>query len=141
MIDDNVKQIKMANGDEVLCEIIEELEDDLVVRYCLTIEKVSSADSEQIETFYVMRPWMTYIEKSDEVITLSKYHIMGAAEPATALLNQYAKALKTIIELSEEESAMDELKDILKMDPSDDSNPSNVVKITNLFDSKKNKLH
>ena len=26
MIDDNVKQIKMANGDEVLCEIIEELE-------------------------------------------------------------------------------------------------------------------
>ena len=33
MVEDNVKQIKMVNGDELLCEILEELDEDLIIRY------------------------------------------------------------------------------------------------------------
>ena len=74
MIVDNVKQIKMVNGDEIICEILEELEDDLVVRYCLLIDKfrAQSDDTEQYTTtLYVLKPWMTYVEHKDEVITIN----------------------------------------------------------------------
>jgi hypothetical protein len=143
MIEDNVKQLKMANGDEVICEILEDLEDDLVVRYCLTIDKVSNveASAQKMETFYVMRPWMTYIERNDELITLSKYHIMGAAEPNIELAEQYGSALKTILELADEEKLNEDLSNILKLDSSNETKSENVIKITSLLERGKNKLH
>lgn len=141
MIENNVKQIRMSNGDELLCEILEELDEDLVVRYCLTIEKISNNDDKKVSTFYIMRPWMTYIEKTDEIITLSKYHCMAYAQPNNELLEQYGSALKTIIELGDEESDKSEIDVLLTSGMTAEENAENVVQITSLLKHTKNKLH
>lgn len=111
MIESNIKQLKMVNGDELLCEILEELDEDLIVRYCLLIEKIQPSkinESMSVSTYYSLVPWMTYVELSAEVITLSKYHCMGFTIPNKELLGQYGEALKKIIETSDDEIGLNE---------------------------------
>ena len=49
MVEDNVKQIKMVNGDELLCEILEELDEDLIIRYCLIIDRLNPSSIDDIK--------------------------------------------------------------------------------------------
>ena len=32
---DNLKQFKLADGNEIVCEVLEDLEDDIIIRYAL----------------------------------------------------------------------------------------------------------
>tara|TARA_B100001057_G_scaffold450364_2_gene492373 strand:+ start:8723 stop:9151 length:429 start_codon:yes stop_codon:yes gene_type:complete len=142
MIVDNVKQIKMVNGDEIICEILEELEDDLVVRYCLLIDKfrAQSDDTEQYtSTFYVLKPWMTYVEHKDEVITINAYHCMALSNPHTELLKQYELALSRIVDMANEEIRE---KDLVQLELVGESDHQNKNVVTLSFNkTSKNKLH
>jgi|TARA_B100001093_G_scaffold289776_1_gene276736 hypothetical protein len=142
MIVDNVKQIKMVNGDEIICEILEELEDDLVVRYCLLIDKfrAQSNDTEQYTTtLYVLKPWMTYVEHKDEVITINAYHCMALSNPHTELLKQYELALSRIVDMANEEIRE---KDLVQLDLIGESDHQNKNVVTLSFNKiSKNKLH
>jgi len=142
MIVDNVKQIKMVNGDEIICEILEELEDDLVVRYCLLIDKfrAQSNDTEQYTTtLYVLKPWMTYVEHKDEVITINAYHCMALSNPHTELLKQYELALSRIVDMANEEIRE---KDLVQLDLFEESDHQNKNVVTLSFNNtSKNKLH
>ena len=142
MIVDNVKQIKMVNGDEIICEILEELEDDLVVRYCLLIDKfrAQSNDTEQYTTtLYVLKPWMTYVEHKDEVITINAYHCMALSNPHTELLKQYELALSRIVDMANEEIRE---KDLVQLDLIGESDHQNKNVVTLSFNNtSKNKLH
>ncbi len=144
MIVDNVKQIKMVNGDEIICEILEELEDDLVVRYCLLIDKfrAQSDDTEQYTaTLYVLKPWMTYVEHKDEVITINAYHCMALSNPHTELLKQYELALSKIVEMADEEIREKDLVQLeLDLDEKADHQGKNVVTLP-FSKISKNKLH
>jgi|TARA_R110002074_G_scaffold378576_1_gene556435 hypothetical protein len=139
MVEDNVKQIKMVNGDELLCEILEELDEDLIIRYCLIIDRLnpSSIDDikEETHSYYTLRPWMTYIEHHDEVVTLSKYHCMAFTMPHSDLLNQYGLALKKLIELSDEEILDKKISNILEATEEKEEN------VVSIFEKSKNKLH
>lgn len=142
MIVDNVKQIKMVNGDEIICEILEELEDDLVVRYCLLIDKfrAQSNDTEQYTTtLYVLKPWMTYVEHKDEVITINAYHCMALSNPHIELLKQYELALSRIVDMANEEIRE---KDLVQLDLFEESDHQNKNVVTLSFNkTSKNKLH
>jgi len=142
MIVDNVKQIKMVNGDEIICEILEELEDDLVVRYCLLIDKfrAQSNDTEQYTTtLYVLKPWMTYVEHKDEVITINAYHCMALSNPHTELLKQYELALSRIVDMANEEIRE---KDLVQLELVGESDHQNKNVVTLSFNkTSKNKLH
>jgi len=142
MIIENVKQIKMVNGDEIICEILEELEDDLVVRYCLLIDKfrAQSDDTEQYTTtLYVLKPWMTYVEHKDEVITINAYHCMALSNPHTELLKQYELALSRIVDMANEEIRE---KDLVQLDLIGESDNQNKNVVTLSFNKiSKNKLH
>ena len=140
MIVDNVKQIKMVNGDEIICEILEELEDDLVVRYCLLVDKFRAKSTEEYTTtLYVLKPWMTYVEQKNEVITVSAYHCMALATPHPELMKQYEVALSRILEMSrEEENEKEDKNNVLEFEA--DSGVENVVTLS-FNNTSKNKLH
>jgi|TARA_R110002074_G_scaffold216701_1_gene386733 hypothetical protein len=141
MIIENVKQIKMVNGDEIICEILEELEDDLIVRYCLLIDKFRTKNTEEeyTTTLYVLKPWMTYVEQNDEVITVNAYHCMALATPHSELMKQYEVALSRIIEMSrEEENEKEGKNNVLEFE--EDSEVKNVVTLS-FNNTPKNKLH
>jgi len=137
MIDiNNVKQMKIADGSEIICEVMEELEEDIVVRGAFRIARV---DLDQERSYYMFKPWMTYVEESDHFITINLYHLIAATIPSKDILEQYENAIEKISEAVEERDGpnIDESpKEELNLTP--DSETDNVLKF-NFID--KTKLH
>ena len=129
MIDtNNIKQLKIADGSEIICEIMEELEEDIVVRGAFRIARV---DLDNEKSYYMFKPWMTYIERPDHFITINLYHLIAASVPSKEILDQYTNAIEKIKEEIENQKE-EELN--ITTDPEND----NVLKF-NFID--KSKLH
>ena len=137
MIDiNNVKQLKIADGSEIICEVMEELEEDIVVRGAFRIARV---DLDQERSYYMFKPWMTYVEEPDHFITINLYHLIAATIPSKDILEQYENAIGKISEAVEERNELnidDSSKEELSLTP--DSEIDNVLKF-NFID--KTKLH
>lgn len=140
MIDiNNVKQLKIADGSEIICEVMEELEEDIVVRGAFRIARV---DLDQERSYYMFKPWMTYVEESDHFITINLYHLIAATVPSKDILDQYENAIEKISEaVSERNDNLDEIPEEEikeKLSLTNDSEVDNVLKF-NFID--KTKLH
>jgi hypothetical protein len=140
MIDiNNVKQLKIADGSEIICEIMEELEEDIVVRGAFRIARV---DLDNERSYYMFKPWMTYVEESDHFITINLYHLIAATVPSKDILDQYENAIEKISEaVSERNDNLDEIPEEEikeKLSLTNDSEVDNVLKF-NFID--KTKLH
>jgi hypothetical protein len=140
MIDiNNVKQLKIADGSEIICEIMEELEEDIVVRGAFRIARV---DLDNERSYYMFKPWMTYVEESDHFITINLYHLIAATVPSKDILDQYENAIEKISEaVSERNDSLDEIPEEEikeKLSLTNDSEVDNVLKF-NFID--KTKLH
>lgn len=135
----NVKQLKIADGSEIICEIMEELEEDIVVRGAFRIARV---DLDNERSYYMFKPWMTYVEESDHFITINLYHLIAATVPSKDILDQYENAIEKISEaVSERNDSLDEIPEEEikeKLSLTNDSEVDNVLKF-NFID--KTKLH
>lgn len=159
---DNVyelRQFKLANGDEIVCEIIQwhnEEELELVIRKPM---KLAFGEYEHGVRYYAFRPWMVYQENPEELIILNGNHVVGICEPSGPLITQYKEALDEMskayverMEQHEEEmkdkskykNMTDKLKEFLKQANEEakvvssvDSSDNNVLQ----FDPSKRTLH
>lgn len=130
----NLKQFKLVGGEEIICEILEDLEDDLIVRYALKIVKMEVALD---RTYYMFKNWMVFQEKSGDTIALNKYQIVGIANPSITILKEYISAVKIILLDKNKEEEEDEnnpieafLRKMMEMnneDGGDSGQPSNVI--------------
>ena len=146
MTDEGIKQLKMADGSEVIVEVLEddpENSDDIIVRRALALNRVmTSMDS----YYYVFKPWMTYTESGMSPIALNRHHITGMCIPHEKVLSQYWYACATLKKDFEAEVAADEdalanliEEEVERMEMTlDSSGPDNVI---NLFKVEKSKLH
>ena len=136
---DNVKQFKLSDGEEIIAEVLEEHEDQIILRTPLRVIRV---DVNFEKTLYTFKPWMTYVEATDHFVSLSDYHIIACAHPHDELLTQYKKAMKKIRELENDPEYMKvKDEDILKNYgiPNEelvDSATSNVIDFTTIDRSK-----
>jgi len=140
MIDiNNVKQIKLSDGSEIICEIMEELEEDIVVRCAFRIARI---DLDVERSYYMFKPWMTYVEEPDHFVTINLYHLLAATIPSKEILEQYENAIEKINEARNEkqdniiQASTKEVKDQITV--KHDSESDNVLKF-NFVD--KTKLH
>lgn len=140
MIDiNNVKQIKLSDGSEIICEIMEELEEDIVVRCAFRIARI---DLDIERSYYMFKPWMTYVEEPDHFVTINLYHLLAATIPSKEILEQYENAIEKINEAQNEkqdnviQASTKEVKDQITV--KHDSESDNVLKF-NFVD--KTKLH
>ena len=135
-------QFRLSNGDELICQVVEEPGDDdanLVIRNAMMVYKVETSDGTRYHTF---RPWMAS-QISDTYFQLLNYsHIIGEAKPDPVLLEQYYKALERELQTEEEFQEKVEakyqqtLQRLAELIGGDSDEPNNVV---SLFD--KDKLH
>lgn len=91
----NVIQFKLSNNDELLCEVVEEPDEDevnLIVRNALQI--ITYDDPREGVRMYSFRPWMIYQDQESFLQLLNMNHIIGEAKPSEMLLVQYRKALE-----------------------------------------------
>jgi len=87
---EDIKQIKMSSGDEILCEIVDINDDELIIRNALQICKV---DVDATRTYGMLRPWISFQETTQELISLNDMHIVAIALPSNDLMKQFANAI------------------------------------------------
>jgi len=80
------KQLKLTNGDELICEVIEK-DIDMLVRNAMKLMPMED-DGDNIR-YYSFRPWMLLQHDEDAVQLIHSHHIVGEATPTAKMMEQY----------------------------------------------------
>ncbi len=91
---DNYRQFKLANGEEILCEIMQWSDEEqacIIIRKAMRIFHVDRVDGYRM---YTLRPWMIYCEDIDQLMTINDAQIIGECTPAPTLMKQYHMVVK-----------------------------------------------
>ena len=94
-MDKDIQQIKLVSGNELLCEVVEwpdEKSDnstDLIIRNALSI---INGENEEGNTVFLFKPFLHYVDKSSQFISLSKMQIMALNRPDRYLQKEYMSA-------------------------------------------------
>lgn len=96
----DVKQFKLTSGDEIVCDVVDwpgSDSSDIVVRNVMQILKITHSVTEQ---YYVFRPWIHYIESSEELVIINSTHIVSTTNPNKLLFEQYLWAVSDMHQAS-----------------------------------------
>ncbi len=140
----DIKQFIMANGDEIVCEVLEwasEVDPDMVVRKAFKVVQID--DPIRGIRYFTLRPWMLYQIGEEIFNTINTNHIVSEGNPSPQLLHQYKTAIreteKQDEEFEERVNAMSEkLEGMMEDSINKDSSQDNIVYLGK-FD--KGKLH
>jgi hypothetical protein len=93
----NVKQFKLTNNDEIVCEIAawnDEETDEIVIKKALKI--VSVEDYTRGIRFFALRPWIAFQDNPEELQSLNSTHIIVTSSPTKSMLKYYNTCLTAI---------------------------------------------
>jgi len=158
MTKNDIKQFKLTNDDEIICEVLHWDDDEgtIIIRGALRIINVE--DFSRGARFYAFRPWMVFQDNPEELSTINPGHIIAECTPSAEILKHYASSLLQIKEqlrtkkkkkdvpLEDVVSKMDEMDEeefeqymdmmLSEIDNDDSDMPENVIKF-----KPKNTLH
>ena len=141
------KILKMINGEDVLCKILEEYKDALVVEYPMSVVKNQIVEQENhIVEHTGLQRWMNFTHDKSFLILKEKILSLGDLAPEVTLYYKHICKRMTLEESKEptdEEEAMMKLRDNMEslvealgdVDDGDSKVPSTV------FPLDKSKLH
>jgi len=89
----NFLQVRMASGEEMVCEVIEWPSADsneLIVRNAMMLTISWTEDEDQI---YGLRPWMTMQENYLDIMVVNTDHIVGTSKPSPMFSKEYIDAV------------------------------------------------
>ena len=90
----NLVQLKMNGGDEVICEVMEWPEEnskDMIVRNAMVLS--FSFDEDFSNQVFGLKPWFSMIENPLEYIVVNTDHVMSTTRPNSAFVREYNEAL------------------------------------------------
>lgn len=106
-----IKQLKLTNNEEVVCEVMEHHEetDELVVRKILRV--ICADDYDQNIRYYSFRPWNSFQDDADAISVLNGGHIITETNPSNVLKVHWMGAWKEIEQSAElkRELGLDEI--------------------------------
>jgi len=94
---DNIKQFKLTNDDEIICEVIQWDDPEnaaMVVRGAMRI--IAAEDYNRGVRFYAFRPWLSFNDRPEELQTLNAAHIIAEMNPSSALVGHYVKTIQAV---------------------------------------------
>jgi len=93
MMNNNLVQLRMSSGDEVICEVMEWPSDEsaeMIVRNAMTLSYSYDEDFTQI---FGLKPWFTMLENYNEYIIIDTNKVMATAKPNQMFLEEYIDAV------------------------------------------------
>lgn len=88
----DLKQFKLANGEEIVCEVIEWHDDDvadIIIRNAYKI--IAYHGSATGDRYYAFAPWMVYQEGDEIFQSINAEMVVGSATPTEMLIREYLK--------------------------------------------------
>jgi len=96
----NIKQFKLTNNEEIVCEVVEwdthdELGDILVKR---ALKIIGVEDYQKGWRFFAFRPWMSFQDDPETLQTINSSHIIVTTNPTSKILKHYKACIDGIKE-------------------------------------------
>ena len=112
----SIRHFKLVTGEEVICEVLEETGDTIVVNNAMSLMQNTLKNGDK---FFTFKTYMVYQDTPMNVIVIFTDKIMSLATPAKEMLDQYSMAIKemakyieeTYKDSSNEEMSLDEFLD------------------------------
>ena len=136
-----IRQFKLANDDEIMCEVVEYHEEDDAIVIRKTMKMVQMDNIANGTRYYAFRPFMMYQMTKEAFQIINCAHIISEANPNQDLILEYFKAIETSME--EEGGAKENIDDMrekyndfvkrqneMLMSELDSGAGSNVIKFT-----------
>lgn len=89
----SIKQLKLTNGEEILCEVLDEAHESICINNALMLASNTAKDGSK---FFTFRNFMTYQDTPMNVIMLMTDKIMSIALPSNDMIEQYEIALEQL---------------------------------------------
>lgn len=92
-----VKQFKLSNGDEIVCDVVEWPDydqdvSDIVIRNAFQL--IGYGPNKEGVRYYQFKPWMVYQDDPTFVQVLNNNHIIAEANPPEELIEQFIRILQ-----------------------------------------------
>ena len=100
-----LKQLKLTNNDELMCEIVEwnnDETDDIIIRRALKV--VAIEDIEEGMRYYTFKPWMSFEQDPNALHAVNSYHIVASSNPGKQAVSYYYDIIQEMSEYDNEES-------------------------------------
>ena len=112
----SIRHLKLVTGEEVICEVLEETGDTIVVNNAMSLMQNTLKNGDK---FFTFKTYMVYQDTPMNVIVIFTDKIMSLAIPVKEMLDQYSMAIKemakyieeTYKDSSNEEMSLDEFLD------------------------------
>lgn len=97
----NIVQFKLLNGEEMIAEMIEGNTETFIVKNALTMEPLDPELYDQYEgdptkAFYVLRPFISYIDDLEKNVSLNPISVVCVTLPSEVVLEQYMGSVDQI---------------------------------------------
>ena len=86
----SIKHLKLITGEELICNLLEESADHLVVNNALSLMEKTLDDGTK---FYAFKTYMVYQDTPQNVIMVFTDKIVSLALPTQDMINQYGNAV------------------------------------------------
>ncbi len=93
-----IRQFKLANDDEIMCEVVEYHEEDDAIVIRKTMKMVQMDNMANGTRYYAFRPFMMYQMTKEAFQIINCAHIISEANPNQDLILEYFKAIETAME-------------------------------------------
>lgn len=113
----SVKQFKLTNGDEIICEVLQwdtEEEAGLIIRAVLKL--ILGEDPDKNLRFYTFRPWMGFVTDPNDLHTLNSQHILGEVTPTVELKRLWGSTIHKMLASANDKRAHFNVDDLSDMD-------------------------
>jgi hypothetical protein len=87
----SIKHLKLITGEELICNLLEESADHLVVNNALSLMEKTLDDGTK---FYAFKTYMVYQDTPQNVIMVFTDKIVSLALPTQDMINQYGNAIR-----------------------------------------------
>jgi hypothetical protein len=95
----NIQQIQMMNGQEVIADIQHWQEDTFIeannILELIPINELD-LDPEETKSYYILKPWITYTDDLTKSTTINPAAVMCMTDPSPTVLEQYNSSLEEI---------------------------------------------
>jgi len=121
----SIRHLKLVTGEEVICEVLDESSDTIVVNNAMSLMQNSLKNGDK---FFTFKTYMIYQDTPTNVIIVFTDKIMSLATPAKGMIEQYTIALREMANYLEQNFNEDDIEDDRDIDDwLDDMTKENTV--------------
>jgi hypothetical protein len=109
----SIKHLKLITGEELVCNLLEESPDNIVVNNALSLIEKNLSNGDK---YYAFKTYMVYQDSPRDVIMIFSDKILSLALPTQEMIRQYGNAIKEMELFANKSELEDDFQEDLSLE-------------------------